>query len=115
MNKNNSILRRKKRVRKKISGTDKTPRLSIYKSNRNIQMQLIDDQSNKTLLGCSSIKSKEKSLTNKSKEVCTEFLKKYKILFPKSEMKLVFDRNGMKYHGVVKNIAEELRKGGLKF
>jgi len=106
-------LKRHKRGRAKISGISNKPRISVFISNRHIYVQVIDDQKGKTIANISdlNIKEKDKKL-NVSKEMGLALAKELKKL--KIE-KAVFDRGGFKYHGRVKNIAEGLREGGIKF
>lgn len=98
-------IRRHKRVRTLIKGTKERPRLSVFRSNKRIYVQLIDDSRGTTLLGVSDIK------TSASKT--GETLAKKAI--EKGINSVVFDRGGYKYHGRVKALAEGARKGGLKF
>lgn len=102
-------LRRHARVRAKISGTSELPRVSVYRSNVNIYVQVIDDTTNKTLIGKTSKGLKgtksEKSL-ELGKQVAGELLK----MGIKSAL---FDRGGYKYHGRVSNVASGLREAGL--
>jgi len=104
------------RIRKDISGTAETPRLSVFRSNKQIYAQLIDDQSGKTLLAASSkVKSIFEAKSNK-----IEKSKKVGLLVAERAKEagittVVFDRNGYKYHGRVKSLAEGAREGGLKF
>jgi large subunit ribosomal protein L18 len=112
-------LRREKikfRVRKKISGTAARPRLSIFRSNTDIYVQLIDDDNAKTLASASS---KEKSIvaqkvtkSEKSKLVGAAIARKAVELGLKD---VVFDRGGYLYHGRVKAVADGAREGGLIF
>lgn len=104
--------KRKLRVRKKIFGTDKIPRLSVYKSNKNISAQLIDDLSGKTLASSSTIilKLDANNIENAFK-VGQDIAKKAKNL--KIE-RIVFDRNGYIYHGKIKALADGVRKENIK-
>ncbi len=113
LKKQENRLRRKARVRSKISGTAKRPRLSIFRSNTNIYAQIIDDETGKTLAACSDLKgtSKIKRLDSASK-VGEEVGKKAKALKIKE---IVFDRGGFPYQGRVKALAEAARKAGLNF
>ncbi|MDP2934179.1 MAG: 50S ribosomal protein L18 [bacterium] len=106
---------RHRRVRAKIKGTVSIPRLCVFRSNRHIYCQLIDDQKGKTMVIASDmeIKSKVKSQKSKVAEQVGELLAK-KAAEKKIE-KVVFDRGGYKYHGRIKALAEGARKGGLKF
>jgi|SRR3989344_2338925 len=106
---------RHKRVRARILGTAERPRVSVFKSNRHVFVQLIDDKSRETILSSkivSGIKSKLKGTKiEKSEKVGEMLAEKAKEAGIKEA---VFDRGGFKYHGRVKAIADGLRKGGLK-
>lgn len=106
-------LHRKRRVRAKISGTAKCPRLSVYRSNKSIYVQVIDDTKGKTLASVklSEIK-KAKNNIESAKELGKLIAKKCK---EAKITKAIFDRGGYKYHGKVKAVAEGAREGGLKF
>ena len=107
--------RRHKRVRTKISGTAERPRLCMYRSNTGIYAQIIDDASGKTLAQASTMDKEVKTkYSNKvaAKEVGTLIAKR---AIEKSIETVVFDRSGYIYHGVVKELAEAAREGGLKF
>jgi large subunit ribosomal protein L18 len=107
----------KMRIRKKISGTAETPRLAVYRSNKQIYVQVIDDLKGTTLLSASS-KEKEVAATAGIKKVEQAKLVG-KLLAAKCKEKgietVVFDRSGNKYHGRVKSLADAAREGGLKF
>lgn len=106
-------LTRKNRVRSKISGTPTIPRLSVFRSNVHISVQLIDDTNSKTLTASSDIKISDKTTkTEKAKNVWIEMAKKIKDLKIDS---IVFDRGWFAYHGRVKALADALREGGIKF
>jgi len=96
-------LARKKRVKAKVLGTAKTPRLSVFRSNKYVYAQLIDDQKNVTLVHA---KGEVAKLVG---EQIAKDAKKKKI------SSAVFDRSGYKYHGKVKALADAAREGGLKF
>ncbi|MDD3491418.1 MAG: 50S ribosomal protein L18 [Candidatus Pacebacteria bacterium] len=106
---------RHKKVRAKIKGTKERPRLCVFKSNRHISAQIIDDEARQTLVSAidSEIKIKDKSkkteIAEKLGELIAEKAKAKKI------QKVVFDRAGYKYQGRVKALAEKARKGGLIF
>ena len=106
--------RRHKRVRGKVVGTEKCPRLSVFRSNKYINLQLIDDEKGETLASFSDLKINKKGKTKieAAKEVGLEFAKK---ALEQKIKKVVFDRGGYKYHGRVKAAAEGAREGGLKF
>jgi len=102
--------RRKIRVRSKIFGTKECPRLSVYRSNIAIYAQMIDDNAGNTLLAASSIKDKK----NNIKAAETVGLVLAKKALEKGVKTCVFDRNGYKYHGVIKALADSCRKAGIK-
>ena len=108
-------VRRHKRVRNKIAGTPERPRLSVFRSNSNIYVQLIDDVNGCTLAQASTLDTevKEKHANNvAAKEVGTLIAKRAEQINIKD---IVFDRGGYIYHGVVKEVAEAAREGGLNF
>jgi large subunit ribosomal protein L18 len=117
MTKREKRMQRGKRVRAKVSGTAKTPRLSVYRSNRNVFAQLIDDEKDKTLVSISSTSVSKKEKRGKTKAQIAELVGENlaKAAKKKKIKKAVFDRGGYQYHGRVKAIAEGARKGGLKF
>ena len=99
-------IKRHKRVRAKISGVARTPRLSVFKSNQYIYVQLIDDEKGRTIASArGSLNIKE---AKKVGELIAKAARKKKI------EKVVFDRGGYKYHGRVKALVEGAREGGLK-
>ena len=105
------------RIRKNISGTKERPRMSVFRSNRQIYVQLIDDLSGETLVSASS---RNKEVSGKKGINKIEQAKLVgKLIAEKSLAKgiesVVFDRSGYLYHGRVKNLAESAREGGLKF
>jgi large subunit ribosomal protein L18 len=107
----------KKRIRKNLSGSEGSPRMSVFRSNKEIYVQLIDDLAGKTLLAVSS-KLKEiagqKSITKTEQAKLVGKLVAEKAL-EKGIQTVVFDRNGYLYHGRVKSLADAAREGGLKF
>lgn len=117
----NRITRRAKvkaRIRKKISGNPQKPRISVFRSNKHIYAQIIDDVNKKTLVSASSLNEKVQQKTdeiNKSKQA--EIVGK--ILAEKALnaniKNVVMDRSGYRYHGRIKAFAEGVRKGGLIF
>jgi large subunit ribosomal protein L18 len=98
-----SIQSRKNRIRAKISGTPERPRLSVYKSNRYMEAQLIDDTSGRTLVSAKM---------DDAVKVGSEIAKKAK---EKGITKVVFDRGGFRYTGRVATLATAAREGGLQF
>lgn len=110
-------IKRKKRVRAKVFGTKKRPRLSVFRSNRFFYGQLIDDENGKTLLslsdrGLDKKKVGKKKNTDRAYFLGEELAKEAK---RKRISSVVFDRSSYKYHGRVSAFAEGARKGGLKF
>ena len=104
----------KKRIRRHINGTAERPRMTVYRSNKEIYVQLVDDVNGKTLISASS---KEAS---KDKETKSEQAARVGKLIGEKAMKagisaVVFDRNGYLYHGRVKQLADAAREAGLKF
>ncbi len=114
ISKNDERIRRHKRIRRKISGTKECPRLSVFRSNKNITAQIIDDSNGTTLAYvCSNgLKLTNGGNVEAAKTVGGEIAKKAKAL--KIE-KVVFDRGGYIYHGRIKAVAEAARAEGLKF
>lgn len=111
-------LQRKQRVRSRVSGTEARPRLTVYKSNTHIYGQIIDDINQKTVVSASDIKVKLAKGPERAKRVERAGLvgeEIAKLAVAKKIKKVVFDRNGYKFHGRVKALAEGARKGGLDF
>ena len=105
--------RRKVKIRAKISGTAERPRLVVFRSNRFTYAQLIDDVAGKVLASASDSKSTDKTTkTEKAKVVGQQLAEAAKA---KKITAVVFDRNGYKYHGRVKALADGAREGGLTF
>jgi len=119
--KNERAIRRKRRTRLKIRGTSERPRLSVFRSNKHIYAQIIDD-TNKVTLAASS--TREKTLVKKfkktgsggnidaAKQVGTDLAKKAK---EKGVERVIFDRGSYLFHGRVKALADAAREGGLLF
>lgn len=103
---------RHKRVKKNITSKSGLPRLVVFRSNKHIYAQLIDDKNSKTVASASDIKIKEKGKIIRAKEVGLNLAK---VGIKKDVKKIVFDRAGYKYHGRVKALAEGAREGGLAF
>lgn len=114
VSKNVARIRRHKRVRAKISGTSETPRLCLYRSNKNIHAQIIDDTKGVTLVSSSSktLKLENGSNVEAARQVGLDIAKK---ALEKNITNVVFDRSGYIYHGRVKALAEGAREAGLKF
>lgn len=106
----------KSRIRKRLTGTPERPRMSVFRSNKEIYVQIIDDLHRKTLVAASSREKdfEEGKMTKiqQAEKVGTLVAQKAKDAGVKE---VVFDRNGYLYHGRVKSLADSARKGGLKF
>lgn len=111
-------LRRKRSIRKRISGTAERPRLSVFRSNRHIYAQVIDDDSGRTLATASTLHADLIDAVKDEKKADAAALVGKKIAAQCLERQIeavVFDRNGFIYHGRVKALAEGAREGGLRF
>jgi large subunit ribosomal protein L18 len=104
-------LRRHRRVRKKLGGTPERPRLAVYRSNRHIYAQLVDDQGARTLAAASDIAIPEGGKGDRAKQVGQAIAERARAL---GVDRVVFDRGGRLYHGRVKAVAEGAREGGLE-
>ncbi|ULB34221.1 MULTISPECIES: 50S ribosomal protein L18 [Proteiniphilum] len=113
LTKNERRLKIKTRVRGKVHGTAECPRLSVFRSNKQIYAQVIDDNSGTTLASASSLKLEDKlpkkEIAAKVGQLIAENAKEAGV------EKVTFDRNGYLYHGRIKELADAARKGGLKF
>lgn len=110
--KNDKRIRLKKKIRVKIRGTEARPRLTVFRSNKFIYAQVINDVTGKTLAQASDVKITKGTKTERAKEVgkmIADVALKVKI------KKVVFDRNGFKYTGRIKLVADEARASGLEF
>lgn len=107
-------MQRQRRVRGKITGTEASLRLSVFRSNNHIYAQLIDDTLSKTILGVSdkNISGKDSRKVDIARALGAELAKK---AIEQKVTKVIFDRGFYKYHGRVKALAEGAREGGLKF
>jgi large subunit ribosomal protein L18 len=107
-------LKRKASIRKRIHGTPERPRMTVYKSNRYTYVQAIDDATGTTIAAASNLEKDQRGILNKTAaleklgELMGERLK------AKNVTAVVFDRNGYRYHGKVKAIADGTRKAGIK-
>jgi large subunit ribosomal protein L18 len=106
----------KYRIRNKLAGTAERPRLCVYRSLKHIYAQVVDDAAGKTLATASSLEKDFPTKPGQNKQAAIEL---GKLIAQRSKEKgiehVVFDRNGFKYHGRVKTLAEAAREGGLKF
>ena len=109
-------LKIRRRINKKIRGTNERPRLSVYRSNKQIYAQIIDDSQGVTLL---TVSSKAKDIAGKEATKTEKAAMVGKLVAEKAMAagitNVVFDRNGYLYHGRVKQLADAAREGGLKF
>lgn len=107
--------RRHRRVRVKTFGTPERPRLSVHKSLKHVRVQIIDDTVGQTLVAASTLESELglKSTTVKTAQALGRVIAERAL--QKGIKKVVFDRGGYRYHGVVKALAEASRKAGLEF
>jgi large subunit ribosomal protein L18 len=115
LDKLNRRIKIKRRIRKKVFGTAKLPRLTVFRSNKQIYAQLVDDLTGTTLVSASSYKNKEAVNGTKISQATVVG----KLVADKAKSAgietVVFDRNGYLYHGRVKALADSAREGGLKF
>ncbi|MDR1408071.1 MAG: 50S ribosomal protein L18 [Tannerella sp.] len=106
-------IRIKRSVRSKISGTSERPRLTVFRSNKQIYAQVIDDTTGRTLAAASSLKISAKAT---KKEIAAKVGEAIALSAREAGIQsVVFDRNGYLYHGRVKELADAARSGGLKF
>lgn len=113
---NDNKYRRKKRVRARVKGTRERLRLAVFRSNRSLFAQIIDDESEKTILGLGDKSLKKTVKAAKKSELAKMFGKEFaKLAKEKNIKKIVFDRSHYAYHGRVKSFAEGAREGGLEF
>ncbi len=116
--KKSARLKRKMRIRKKITGTSQRPRLSVFRSAAHIYAQIIDDTRGATLTSCSSMESSVREQSRfPSKVAAATYIGK--LLAERARalgiQQVVFDRNGFLYHGRVKAVSDGAREGGLDF
>ena len=111
----NRRARIKKRIRKNISGTPSRPRLTVFRSNKQIYVQLIDDVNGVTLASAASLKEDEAQKVNKLEQAKLIGKQIAEKATEAGIAEVVFDRNGYLYHGRVKALADSARESGLKF
>ena len=104
-------LRRHRRVRKNVFGTQERPRLAVYRSNRHIYAQLVDDLTARTMAAASDLDSRKGDKTIRAKEVGKAIAERAKAA---GVERVVFDRGGRLYHGRVRAVAEGAREAGLQ-
>lgn len=106
----------KQRIRSRLSGTTEIPRMSVYRSNKQIYAQIVNDETGKTILSASS---KEKEIAGQKVNKIDQAKLVGKSIAGKAKDKgietVVFDRNGFLYHGRIKSLADAARENGLKF
>ena len=112
--------KRHRRIRTKISGSAERPRLVVFRSHKNIEGQLVDDDASKTLVGVSTLTPELRDFETESRMPNVEIaFQAGKLLADRAKAagvkRVVFDRGGYRYHGRVKAFAEGARKGGLEF
>ena len=107
--------KRKKHIRKTISGTAHRPRMSVFRSNKHVYIQAVDDATGRTLVSASNVEKEFKGLENSVENAAKLGEAFGKRLNEKKLKAVVFDRNGYKYHGIVKAIADGARKAGIDF
>ncbi|MGP1415786.1 MAG: 50S ribosomal protein L18 [Treponema sp.] len=108
-------LKRKFHIRKRLSGTSVCPRMSVFRSNKNLYVQVIDDDTSSTLVSISTMEKDFASLKPNAETGARLGAELGKRLIEKNITSVVFDRNGYLYHGVVKAIADGARSAGVKF
>ena len=109
--------RRKRRIRKKITGTTGRPRMSVFRSLRNIGVQIVDDSIGKTIAAASTLEKDFRGKPNRGNRAHAKLIGEAIAERAKAKgvEKVVFDRNGCIYHGCVKELADAARQKGLKF
>jgi large subunit ribosomal protein L18 len=112
MNKADRREKIKYRVRNKVSGTTERPRLSVFRSNKQIYVQIINDEEGRTLVSASSLGMEKMPKKEQAAKVGEKIAQ---IALEAGITQVVFDRNGYLYHGRIQEVANGARKGGLKF
>ena len=116
LTKNQNRLRIKRRIRKVVSGTESRPRLSVFRSNKEIYAQIVDDVNGNTIVAASSRDKDISSAKGTKTEIAGLVGKSLAEKALKAGIEAIsFDRGGYQYHGRVKSLAEGAREGGLKF
>ena len=113
------LTRRRKHIRKIVHGTAERPRLFVFSSNKHIYAQVVDDTAGRTMLGCSTlspmVRDELKSVKGNIDRAKVVGKLIAELALAESVTTVCFDRNGKKYHGLIKALAEAARSGGLKF
>lgn len=114
VNKVNKRIKRIKHIQKKVFGHTNRPRITVYRSNKHLYAQIVDDNSHKTIVAASDYEITTKGLkpVEKAEKIGESLAKK---ALEKNIKEVVFDRRGFRYHGKIKTLAEGARKGGLIF
>ena len=115
LDKNRKRAKRKVHIRKRISGTATKPRMTVFRSNSHMYVQVIDDVAGHTLVSASSLETDLRDLKNTVADGAKLGEVIGKRLLEKNIGTVVFDRNGYLFHGIVKSIADGARKAGIKF
>ncbi len=117
--KTSQLQRRRKHIKKSILGTPERPRMVVYRSNKHISVQIVDDLNHRTIAGCSTLSPaiKDKLSDAKTKIDRAKVVGEHIAALAKEKGvdKIFFDRNGRKYHGRIKSLADGARSGGLLF
>lgn len=115
IDKRRKLARRKHHIRKRISGTASRPRMSVFRSNSHMYVQVIDDVNGTTLIAASTVEGELKGLKNNVEDAARLGETIGKRMLEKNIDTCVFDRNGYLFHGIVKGIADGARKAGVRF
>jgi large subunit ribosomal protein L18 len=115
VNKANRRLKIKMRIRKKVNGTAERPRLTIFRSNKEIYAQVVDDLKGVTIVSAGSLKDSDATTGTKKEQAAVIGKKIAEKALQAGIEAVVFDRNGYRYHGRVKELADAAREAGLKF
>ena len=115
IDKRKKLARRKHHIRKNLSGTANRPRMSVFRSNSHMYVQVIDDVAGSTLVAASTMEGELKGLKNTGADAAKSGEAVGKRMLEKNIDTCVFDRNGYLFHGIVKSIADGARKAGVKF
>lgn len=115
IDKRRKLARRKRHIRKRISGTASRPRMSVFRSNSHMYVQVIDDVAGTTLIAASTVEGELKGLKNNVEDAAKLGEAIGKRMLEKDIDTCVFDRNGYLFHGIVKGIADGARKAGVRF
>ena len=111
-------LKRKKRIRKKINGTSERPRLCVFRSAKHIYAQVVDDSNGRTIAAAGSVEEKIKAQSELKGKISIASLVGQSVgerAIKQGVQKVVFDRNGFLYHGRIKAVSDGARKAGLSF